>query len=583
MSNNISNNISNDISNNTSNNINYYEKYLKYRQKYLSLKQQIYTGGGWQSALELFKGKIRNSYDLTITILMGDRNKGILNFPGRPIYTKVDSKDNIEEFTPIFEQIRQRLKEQKNGAPTDNSNIDWIIKSYLTNTFGNPSSLGNYDHYQDVIRKYKILYDNREPGIYIKTLLEINGLIELEQYMDICEDLLREIETKKGLQEAEKEYQRQLKRDGENQVKIECETPKLIIYIPQNEAGSKYYGRNTKWCTTSRENCKFDYYNKRGKLYIIQSKLNPIDKYQMHIETNQLMNSKDDPITFSFLKAHFDDIDLNRFIDVIGSNIWNKFLKEINKYPQSADIESFNYQLNRDLIRHIIKEKNTRSIMFKMNLPLNDFLYDLTDISSLFFYEFNQPLNDSFKSLTNLEKLHLGGFFNQPLENSLDYLINLKELTFILWNSQEKEGNFDQPLKESLNKLVCLETLEFGSEFNRELEDSLDKLINLKELKFGINFNNCEELLYDSLDKLINLRTLSIKGYKQRLGYSLDSNSLDKLVNLRNLHINDSYIERYTVSHDDTYKYRLEHFYFSHEIRERLCSINDKWIREIYF
>ena len=169
------------------------------------------------------------------------------------------------------------------------------------------------------------------------------------------------------------------------------------------------------------------------------------------------------------------------------------------------------------------------------------------------------------------------------MTNLLDYLINLKELTFILWNSQEKEGNFDQPLKESLNKLVCLETLEFGSEFNRELEDSLDKLTNLKELKFGINFNNCEELLYDSLDKLINLRTLSIKGYKQRLGYSLDSNSLDKLVNLRNLHINDSYIERYTVSHDDTYKYRLEHFYFSHEIRERLCSINDKWIREIYF
>ena len=77
--------------------------------------------------------------------------------------------------------------------------------------------------------------------------------------------------------------------------------------------------------------------------------------------------------------------------------------------------------------------------------------------------------------------------------------------------------------------------------------------------------------------------TLSIKGYKQRLGYSLDLNSLDKLVNLRNLHINDSYIEGYTVPHDYTYKYRLEYFYFSDEIRQRLCSINDIWIREIYF
>jgi len=571
------------MSNNISNNINYYEKYLKYRQKYLSLKQQIYTGGGWQSALELFKGKVRNNYGLTITILLRDRDNGILNFTGRPIYTKVDAKDNIEEFTPIFEQIRQRLKEQKNGAPIDNQNIDWIIKSYLTNTFGNPSSLENYGRYQEAIRRYRILYDNSDAGIYIKTLPEINGLIELEQYMDICENLLREIETKKGLQEAEKEYQRQLKRDGEGQVKVECETPKLIIYIPQNEAGSKYYGRNTKWCTTSRENCRFEYYNRRGKLYIIQSRLNQIDKYQMHVETNQLMNSKDEPITFSFLKAHFDDVDLNRFIDAIGSQILDKFLKEINKYDQSTDIESFNYQLNRDIIKHTIKEKKTRSILFSMNLPLDDFLYDLNDVKTLYFHEFDQPLNDSFKSLINLEKLHLGGFFNQPLENSLDYLINLKELTFILWNSPEKEGYFDQPLNTSLDKLVCLETLEFGSEFNREIENSLDKLVNLKDLKFGINFNNCEEPLYDSLDKLINLMTLSIKGYTQRLGYSLDLNSLDKLVNLRNLHINDSYIEGYTVPHDYTYKYRLEHFYFSDEIRQRLCSINDIWIREIYF
>jgi hypothetical protein len=563
--------MSNNISNNVSNNINYYKKYLKYRQKYLSLRQQIYTGGGWQSALELFKGKVRNSYGLTITILIRDRDNGILNFTGRPTYTREGAKDNIEEFTPIFEQIRQRLKEQKNGAPIDNQNIDWIIKSYLTNTFGNPSSLENYGRYQEAIRKYRILYDNSDPGIYIKTLPEINGLIELEQYMDICEDLLREIETKKGLQEAEKEYQRQLKRDGERQVKVECDTPKLIIYIPQNEAGSKYYGRNTKWCTTSRENCRFEYYNRRGKLYIIQSRLNPIDKYQMHVETNQLMNSKDEPITFSFLKAHFDDVDLNRFIDAIGSQILDKFLKEINKYPQSTDI-----------VKHNIREKKTKSVLFSMDLPLNDFLYDLTDVRSLFFYEFNQPLNDSFKSLINLEKLHLGGSFNQSLENSLDYLINLKELTFIWWNTPEKEGNFNQPLNTSFDKLGCLETLEFGNEFNCELEDSLDKLTNLKELKFGINFNNCEEPLYDSLDKLINLMTLSIKGYKQRLGYSLDSNSLDKLVNLRNLHINDSYIERYTVPHDDTYKYRLEYFYFSDEIRKRLCSINDKWIREIY-
>jgi len=314
-----------------SNNNTYYEKYLKYRQKYLTLKQKqlLYIGGGWRSALDFFEGRIRNYYDSTIPILIRDRDKGILKFTNMPIF----SKENIKEFTPIFEEIRTYIKEQKDGSLIDNQNIDWIIKSYLTDTFGNQfSSLENYGRYQEAIRKYRILFENRKPENIIKTLPEINGLTELEQYIESYKDLLQEILTKKEIQEAEKEYQKKVKKEGEGHAEVEIDNDEFIIYIPQNEAGSKYYGRNTKWCTTSKEDCRFDYYNKRGKLYIIQSKKDITDKYQMHKELNELTNAKNETITFSFLKRHFDNEILNLYIDHIGYDEWKKFILNYKKF-----------------------------------------------------------------------------------------------------------------------------------------------------------------------------------------------------------------------------------------------------------
>jgi hypothetical protein len=559
----------------------YYKKYLKYRQKYLTLKQKqiLYKGGGWQSALEFFKGRIRNSYNSTKTILIRDRDKGILNFTNIPIF----SGENIEEFTPIFEQIRTYIKESKDGSLSDNRNIDWIIKSYLTDTFGNKySSLEYYGQYQEAIRKYRILFDNRKPENNIKTLPKINGLIELEEYIHLNNALLQEIQTKKEFIEAEKEYQKQVKREGEYQVKVEIEIDKFIIYIPQNEAGSKYYGRNTKWCTTSKEDCMFDYYNKRGKLYIIQSKSDIKDKYQMHKELNELTNAKNEMISFSFLQEHFDNEILNLYINNIAMEEWDKFMLNYKKsIGISVEISSFNFQLNRDMIINFLeKNKKIVNIYFiYFDFPLDNFFDTLINIKYLSFNDFDKPLNNSFQYLTNLIKLDFGDYFNQKLENSLDYLINLNELNF--------GYSFDKPLNNSLDKLSNLEILKFGDNFNQKLGNSLDSLINLKELKFDKNFNNCEESLKNSLDKLTNLRTLNIKGYMNNLEYIFDDesykNSFDKLIHLRNLHINDSFITNYKHPYDSIKKYKIDYkIKFPENIEERLCSINDKWIKEYF-
>ena len=564
------------------------EKYLKYRIKYLNLKAeqsliQNQIGSGYGTAKTLFMTKVTKQYDDIITKLVRDRDLGILRFDGVPAAI-TDVMRDAPIFTNIFDQIRELIKETKNSVRVDNSQIDWIIRSYINNTFGNPSSLGNYGRYEATYNIYKILYSNRDDGIYIRPFNEINGLIELEEYIATCQGLLREIQIKKEKAEREIEYQREIKLQGEEHVRIELRTPKLTIYVPLNEAGSKYYGRNTKWCTAARDDCLFDFYSRKGNLYIIQSNSNPTDKYQVHINENMLMNNEDKPIFIEYLLNHFKDEELNRWFDIIAKKLYKEFIDNLIEYNgSSAVINSFNLQLNRDIVKKCLKESNTTFIFFQnFNIQLDDFLYDMEHLTYINFGpSFDQQLSDSLQNLINLEKLEFGLYFNKSLDNSLDGLKNLKKLEFgeyynqPLNNSFDKLTNleelkfgeeFDQSLKGSLNKLVNLKDLKFGKSFNQYLGSSLRKLNNLITLTFGESFNNCEQPLSNSLDKLTKLKNLNIEGYIQPFRYSLDN-----LINLRNIKISKSLIVKM--------KSRLW-YTFNDIVIERLCSLNDKWIKD---
>jgi hypothetical protein len=153
--------------------MNYEQKYLKYKQKYIHLKNQ--QGSGLASSKEAFNSKINKKYDETIIILLRDRDKGLLHFEGTP------SKENKQVFESIFEQIRERIKETKDGKQIDNQQMDWIFKSYLNGTFGNPSSLENYGRYIDTYSSYKILDSNKDVEHPIKeenTFNKTNGLLQ---------------------------------------------------------------------------------------------------------------------------------------------------------------------------------------------------------------------------------------------------------------------------------------------------------------------------------------------------------------------------------------------------------------------
>lgn len=143
--------------------MNYYGKYLKYKSKYINLIKLI--GAGKQSAMDMFLARFND--DIKI-ILINDRSRGFINFDAYP------SKENTEDLKSIFEQIYTKVDEDK-------KHIDWIIKSYINNTFGSPSSLENYGRFKDAILKYNILNVNIKG---IKSITNINGLLELEDFIN---------------------------------------------------------------------------------------------------------------------------------------------------------------------------------------------------------------------------------------------------------------------------------------------------------------------------------------------------------------------------------------------------------------
>lgn len=88
------------------------------------------------------------------------------------------------------------------------------------------------------------------------------------------------------------EQQRRIKEGAEKVYEDEY----WLVVIPHTKEASILYGKHTRWCTAADEsNNMFDYYNKRGKLYINIDKKNN-HKYQFHFESNSFMDEEDEEI-----------------------------------------------------------------------------------------------------------------------------------------------------------------------------------------------------------------------------------------------------------------------------------------------
>ena len=425
----------------------YEQKYNKYKLKYLNLKGsqllKLQRGSGIASAKMIFYGQIRKNYRDICSIFNSD------NF----------LKDNISNFIlPLIDEIADKSAEELALVPIfidifnfiesniDKNGIDYVCGIYLSNGLGSPNTLENIGRLKDYVKKFNLLKDNNkndEGKILNKKVFP--SLTALEEYVDSKQHKLIEIEETKQKKLLKKEKEIVIKEEGIDDVIKHLETDKIIIYQPTTVKGSMYYGRNTKWCTSSTENNRFYHYSGRGPLYIVQSKSNSTDKYQIQSESGQYKNSADGDIPLTEIDKHFDDEKLHQWIQQI-------YLKDLTGYY-------FNYSLQ------------------ELKLPL---FYDLKKFAASRLY--NLPFEDSLSNLTKLESLHVGNMFNQPFGDSLSNLTSLKTLNL---------GNkFNQPLDNSLLNLTNLQELSLGYDF--EVIDKIDSLMELPNLKkIYVNENYC--------------------------------------------------------------------------------------------
>jgi hypothetical protein len=126
----------------------------------------------------------------------------------------------------------------------------------------------------------------------------------------------------------------------ENEYHKLAENDHWHVVIPKTSHAACQLGHGTKWCTTSGA---FEHYSEQGPLYIMIPK-NPRyqgEKYQLHLESKQLMDKDDSPASGWEFHSHEDTPHRNRPLPDAMTGVmkaWQEKADEIRK-PKFTDEE----------------------------------------------------------------------------------------------------------------------------------------------------------------------------------------------------------------------------------------------------
>ena len=489
-----------------------YLKYLKYKNKYLELKNQI---GGKPKQIEQAFTNLKNFFtegkdvqpmidhmntdEELRRLVLGEASAAAAAVPVLHNFTSANTKDDTilkKIFCAILSKIEQLYNEEKQYDEKcyDNINIKseikhyiiWIINSYIRITIPNITTLTdvmkdiiNYNRHRHAGQpEIKDLYgyqpssSNHDPATFLKPLVSMFEMpskqkTKEEKYLDLLKETCI------------------------------LDTTKLSIHIPRTKEESIKLGRDTRWCTAahSKENM-FEKYNIKGPLYIIIPKYPaiPNEKYQLLAcddeiddkqEHDELKNKDNEDITPHDLLERFDDKDFKKwFYDKFYVNI------EIIKEEEYNLIKKLHLAY-LDKVEHFPKLTSLTHLRF----------------DGLFGDDYNEPIGVGVlpQSLTHLT---FGDEYNKLI--NVDVLP--QSLTHLTFGYEYNETIGVNVLPQSLTHLI------FGFEYNKSIgKDVLPQ--SLTHLTFGPDYNELinEDVLPQSLthltfgydyNKLINVNVL---------------------------------------------------------------------------
>lgn len=572
-----------------------YLKYLKYKKKYLLLQSQ--KAGGIKSAEKVFMDiynipipELSNVPEIQRVIELNENDyKQLINENNGMNYLSIynedqrrkikdgrkyhktrllknsiadDFKENIlqENKDGIFKSIINKINEYLDDDTTNY--IDFIVKLYINNMFGRPNSFRHIELFKTLIDDYKKVIDNKaylmQQGISVESLIDINSFTSLELFDKYVKSSNVQ-EMKKMIDERDRLIRIKKEKEGAKakfKTKPIYKSDNITIYQPKNENESKYHGSNTKWCTAADKDNMFNQYNQTGPLYIIEKNNGAtIDKYQLHIQTNSMMDSEDNPIEIEMfidnilLRKNIEDIKyilflfINNIINIQiknntllieGTNeLYTKFVthlrtnnildnkliidniikrisdatKEINPININTiniSIDSFEYF--KDQLKPFFSD-NLIYFTFNCNTPVRDLLYKCTNLRMLRMPKYKYLLGDSLQLCNELVHLELDAY-NEPLNLSLMKCTKLKELYLLSYN---------HPLENSLSNCTKLTKLYLPS-YTHSLINPVRNCIILEQIDIGIKYLNQrmdDSELFDLIDACTNLKLINVIDNEQ--------------------------------------------------------------------
>lgn len=188
----------------------------------------------------------------------------------------------------------------------------WLLKLFKNNNFKIEDSYKALSYLEAFMLNYKKL-DKKDINQY-------------KSLPDLYEAVANYLPNEEGNIDKEfrtKGQQKKAVKSAADDIEVFAEDQYWKIIIPLTEEASCYWGKDTQWCTASQTNNYFDYYNSRGKLYILFDKYDG-DKYQFHFEEEQFMNIYDREIDLSNFYEN------NKNSDAI-KKLFDEKLKSINQ------------------------------------------------------------------------------------------------------------------------------------------------------------------------------------------------------------------------------------------------------------
>lgn len=387
-------------------------------------------------------------------------------------YSDVNKFPLLKGDENLFNQINDLYP--RRGENFNKGYFTWLYNMIKNN------QLKSEDFYK--VKEYLRIFDkfvNKIPNESrdINKFKNINDLYDVVKEFEGSED---EISTSKTSE---------IKDIKKNEVEKVFEDGEWLIMIPKTERASCLIGKGTQWCTAAdQSNNMFDHYNQDGPLYVMVDKNNDT-KYQLHFESNQLMDANDRATSASYFFDHIaEGSAVFDFLQSRYDKFWEFILEtSVDDIADGGYSETFEEALNSDVnpnvLENILRTLRSGSDSYSVYLG--------------FVYEKNPENIDKYEVL----RLFDTNSFNYVEEDDMERIF--RHLTEIGYDfdevGDEKVTNFN-------NAKIELEKhkLKVGSTYNTDK----NRTIRINKINFGDDVNGEYNVTMDGKTGDIDLETL---------------------------------------------------------------------------